>query len=174
MFLALSWGWGGGIKSKYTSVKGTGTHMKCSQKQHPGQQCSLMRERNQIQPSISLFVIKSTYLMKFNPTLEILTIYKILFSMFLFCKPSITFCSQIMSLILSEIARSRTCFIVTCFPFIKIYFHSSYLLFWKHTSYLRNYELSITLSFQSLIDNMSRWQQTSLASISQENKRMRT
>ena len=97
--------------------------MKCSQKQHPGQQCSLMRERNQIKPCISLFVIKSTYVMKFNPTLEILTIYKILFSMFLFCKPSITFCSQIMSLILSEIARSRTCFIVTCFPFIKIYFH---------------------------------------------------
>ena len=35
LFLGLSWE--KKIKSKCTSVKGTGTHMLCSQKQHPGQ-----------------------------------------------------------------------------------------------------------------------------------------
>ena len=65
---------------------------------------------------ISLLLIKSTYLIKFNSILEILTKYKILLSMFLFYKPSATFCSL--------------------FPFNKIYFYSSYhFFFWKHISY---------------------------------------
>ena len=65
---------------------------------------------------ISLLLIKSTYLIKFNSILEILTKYKILLSMFLFYKPSATFCSL--------------------FPYNKIYFYSSYhFFFWKHISY---------------------------------------
>ena len=92
---------------------------------------SLPLHHLRVHSSISLLLIKSTYLIKFNSILEILTKYKILLSMFLFYKPSATFCSL--------------------FPFNKIYFYSSYHFFFLKTSILQslnNHQLSFISAFQ--------------------------
>lgn len=55
-------------------------------------------EREKPNPVLhSLLLIESIYLIKFNPALEFLTTYKNIFSVFLFCKRSETFCKHIFS-----------------------------------------------------------------------------
>ena len=54
------------------------------------------------------------------------------------------------------------------------YISTPHTFFSENTSYLSIHELCFTSSFCSLVENMSRWHQTSLASVSQEDKSRRT
>ena len=99
---------------------------------------------------------KSNYLMKFNPTLEILTTYKLLSQCFSSANLLKLSVAEVCPLFFpySKIAREKLLGKNHPFSFQKIYFQSSCLLFWKHTSYLSNHELSFTLPFHSLLKNM--------------------
>ena len=69
-----------------------------------------------------------------------------------------------------EIPRLQT---ISPFSFNKIYLHSSYLLFWKHTSYFPYATINIyffKLTFWRLVEDISRWHQAVLVSPSQEDK----
>ena len=77
LFLGLSWGKKKKTKSKCTSVKGTNSHALFSKA--ASRTILLSHEREEPNPALHQPTLKkkSNYLMKFNPTLEILTTYKL-------------------------------------------------------------------------------------------------
>jgi len=113
---------------------------------------SLPLHHLRVHSSISLLLIKSTYLIKFNSILEILTKYKILLSMFLFYKPSATFCSL--------------------FPFNKIYFYSSYHFFSEniYLTILKQPSTVFYISIPKIGREHLKAHQIALVSLSQEEK----
>lgn len=85
------------FQSKCRSLKDTETHTILYQEQR-SKKALFSCEREKPNPVLhSLLLIESIYLIKFNPALEFLTTYKNIFSVFLFCKHSVTFCKHIFS-----------------------------------------------------------------------------